>query len=237
MKNEDINVHDKFYKFSCVLSEYDSFIDKCVDNINGVLVDGILNISNIMKYDKVIIFRFINKLFEYYYGDKLYFINDKHVDLIYKLIYSSKPNSYVYLPNGFKCVRSYNELKFVENSDIENYNFVFNDLVSLPNGKNIELVKNTSLNDNNVIRLNSADILLPLHVRTKLDGDRMIIKNMDGSRKIKDIFIDCKVPMQDRNTWPIVLDSAGNIVWLPGLKKSKFDRRIDENCDIILRYY
>ena len=237
LKNEDINVHDKFYKFSCVLSEYDSFIDKYVDNINGVLVDGILNISNIMKYDKVIIFRFINKLFEYYYGDKLYFINDKHVDLIYKLIYSSKPNSYVYLPNGFKCVRSYNELKFVENSDIENYNFVFNDLVSLPNGKNIELVKNTSLNDNNVIRLNSADILLPLHVRTKLDGDRMIIKNMDGSRKIKDIFIDCKVPMQDRNTWPIVLDSAGNIVWLPGLKKSKFDRRIDENCDIILRYY
>lgn len=237
LKNEDINVHDKFYKFSCVLSEYDSFIDKYVDNINGVLVDGILNISNIMKYDKVIIFRFINKLFEYYYGDKLYFINDKHVDLIYKLIYSSKPNSYVYLPNGFKCVRSYNELKFVENSDIENYDFVFNDLVSLPNGKNIELVKNTSLNDNNVIRLNSADILLPLHVRTKLDGDRMIIKNMDGSRKIKDIFIDCKVPMQDRNTWPIVLDSAGNIVWLPGLKKSKFDRRIDENCDIILRYY
>jgi tRNA(Ile)-lysidine synthase len=88
-----------------------------------------------------------------------------------------------------------------------------------------------------VIRLNSADVLLPLHVRTRLDGDRMFVKNMDGSRKIKDIFIDCKVPMNDRNIWPIVLDSAGNIVWLPGLKKSKFDRRIDEECDIILKYY
>ena len=134
-------------------------------------------------------------------------------------------------------MRSYNELGFIKNNDVKEYDLEFNDFVNLPNGKNIELVKNTSLNSNYVIRLNSADILLPLHVRTRLDGDRMFVKNMDGSRKIKDIFIDCKVPINDRNIWPIVLDSAGNIVWLPGLKKSKFDRRIDEECDIILKYY
>ena len=237
LKNEDINVHDKFYKFSSMLSEYDNFIDKYVDSITDVFVDGVLNISNVLKLDRVIIFRIINRMFEYYYGDKLYCINDKHVELVYKLIYSSKPNCFVYLPNGFRCVRSYNELRFIKNNDVKEYDLEFNDFVNLPNGKNIELVKNTSLNSNYVIRLNSADILLPLHVRTRLDGDRMFVKNMDGSRKIKDIFIDCKVPMNDRNIWPIVLDSAGNIVWLPGLKKSKFDRRIDEECDIILKYY
>ena len=41
LKKEDINVHDKFCKFSNLLSEYDSFIDKYVDGINGVLVDGL----------------------------------------------------------------------------------------------------------------------------------------------------------------------------------------------------
>ena len=51
------------------------------------------------------------------------------------------------------------------------------------------------------------------------------------------LLIDCKVPMHDRDLWPIVLDSDDNIVWVPGLKKSKFDRRIGEECDIILRYY
>ena len=237
LKKEDINVQDKFYKFSNILSQYDSFIDKYIDDIDDVFINGILNISNLLKLDKIIIFRFISRMFEYYYGDKLYCINDRHVELVYNLICSSKPNSFIYLPLGFKGVRSYNEFRLVLNDVVNGYDLEFKDFINLPNGKNIELVKNTSLNSNYVIRLNSADILLPLRIRTRLDGDRMIIKNMSGSRKIKDIFIDCKVSMHDRDLWPIVLDSAGNIVWIPGLKKSKFDKKIDEECDIILKYY
>lgn len=237
LKNEDINVHDKFYKFSNMLSEYDSFIDRYVDGLDDALVNNVLNISNVLKLDRVIIIRIINRMFEYYYGDKLFLINDKHVLLVYNLICSNKPNSYVYLPCGIKGIRCYDEFKLVENCDVDGYDFVFNDFVNLPNGKNIEFVKSTSLNSNYVIRLNSADIVLPLHVRNRLCGDKIFVKNMDGSKKVKDVFIDCKVPMHDRNSWPIVLDSSGNIVWIPGLKKSKFDRKIDDDYDIILKYY
>ena len=237
LKNEDINVHDKFYKFSSLLSEYDSFIDKYVDSLDDVLVNNVLNISNVLELDRVIVFRIINRMFEYYYGDKLFLINDKHVQLVFDLINSSKPNSFIYLPCGIKGIRCYDEFKLVENCDVDCYDFVFNDFINLPNGKNIELVKNTSLNSNYVIRLNSADIVLPLHVRTRLNGDKIFVKNMDGSKKVKDIFIDSKIPMHDRDLWPIVLDSSGNIVWIPGLKKSKFDRKIDDDYDIILKYY
>lgn len=237
LKNEDINVHDKFYKFSNMLSEYDSFINKYVDGISDLLVDGVLNVSNILKFDKIIIFRIIDRMFEYYYGDKLYCINDKHVELVYNLLISTKPNCFVYLPMGFKGVRSYNEFYFVKNINSECYDYVFRDFVNLPNGKNIQLVKNTSLNTNNVIRLNSADIVLPLHVRTRLSGDMIYVKGLNGKKKVKDIFIDSKIPMSDRDEWPIVVDDKGCILWIPGLKKSKFDRKNDENCDIILRYY
>ena len=58
-----------------------------------------------------------------------------------------------------------------------------------------------------------------------------------GSKKVKDIFIDSKVPMDLRDSWPIVVDSNNTIVWIPDLKKSKFDRQKGEKCDIILRYY
>ena len=37
--------------------------------------------------------------------------------------------------------------------------------------------------------------------------------------------------------WPIVLDAENKIVWIPGLKKSKLDKKISEEYDIILRYY
>ena len=58
-----------------------------------------------------------------------------------------------------------------------------------------------------------------------------------GHRKIKDIMIDAKIPIDERELWPIVVDSKGEIVWLPGLKKSKFNKTKQEKYDIIIRYY
>ena len=45
-----------------------------------------------------------------------------------------------------------------------------------------------------------------------------------------------KVKVSDRDLWPVVVDAKGVIVWLPGLKKSKYDKKKSENYDIILRY-
>ena len=65
----------------------------------------------------------------------------------------------------------------------------------------------------------------------------MALKGTNGHKKIKDIFIDCKVPMKDRELWPVVVDSNNEVVWLPGLKKSKFNKQKNEKCDIIVKYY
>ena len=59
---------------------------------------------------------------------------------------------------------------------------------------------------------------------------------MSGSKKVKDIFIEKKVSLNKRDTWPVVVDSRGNIVWIPGLKKSKFDKKKIDSYDIVLKY-
>ncbi|WP_028781794.1 tRNA lysidine(34) synthetase TilS [Thalassobacillus devorans] len=60
---------------------------------------------------------------------------------------------------------------------------------------------------------------LPLIIRTRRAGDRMTWKGMEGSKKIKDIFIDQKVPKELRDSWPVITDQTGKILWLVGLKK------------------
>ena len=60
--------------------------------------------------------------------------------------------------------------------------------------------------------------------------------NLSGTKKLKDIFIDEKIPMSERKLWPIVVDSNDNIVWIPGIKKSKYNKSKDEKCDIIIKY-
>ena len=107
----------------------------------------------------------------------------------------------------------------------------------MPNNKNIELVDSSNDKSNNICRLDSSDLEMPLRVRTRKNGDKIYIKGMLGSKKINDIFTDSKIPTKDRDTWPVVVDSSNKIVWLPGLKKSKYDKQISEKCDIILKYY
>ena len=106
--------------------------------------------------------------------------------------------------------------------------------VMLPNGHKLELLDSVKGNSNNIIKLSSKEVTLPLIVRTRKVGDVMAIKG-GGHKKIKDIFIDSKIPISDRDLWPIVVDSRGRIVFVPGLKKSKFDKT-NEFYDIILRY-
>lgn len=238
-KKEDKNVHQKFYKFSKTLLEYNDYIDKQVEKIiPRVLPHNILNIEEFNKLDKVIQMKVIYYFLEKTYQDDLMLITDHHAELIYALIKSKKANTYIYLPNNLKAVKSYNNLSFIQEIITnKEYEIEMIDYVNLPNGKNIELVETSKETSNNVCRLSSEEISLPLRVRTRMDGDKICIKGMLGSKKVSDIFINEKIPVDQRDIWPIVVDSNNVVVWLPGLKKSKFDKQKDEKYDIILRYY
>lgn len=51
------------------------------------------------------------------------------------------------------------------------------------------------------------------------DGDRMVPFGMKGHKKVKDIFIDAKVPREARRSIPLLLNGE-DIVWVPGVKRS-----------------
>ena len=91
-------------------------------------------------------------------------------------------------------------------------------------------------NNNNVCRISNEDIVYPLYVRTRKYGDKMYLKKVNGSKRVKDIFIDAKIPIEERDMWPIVVDSCDKVIWIPGIKKSKFTKQKNESYDIILKY-
>ncbi len=57
----------------------------------------------------------------------------------------------------------------------------------------------------------------PLLARTRRPGDRISPIGLDGSRKIKDVFTDAKVPDALRRRLP-VFERAGAVIWLPGYR-------------------
>lgn len=237
-KSEDKNVHKKFYKFSTTLLEYNDYIDSEMKKVlYKVYPQNVLKIEEFNRLPHLIQMKIIYYILENTYQDDLMLITDRHAELIYELIESNK-NSYIHLPNNIKAVKEYDTLTLTKIEVVDNsYEIELQDSVNLPNGMNIEFLDKVNSDSNYICRLDSSTIKLPLHVRTRTDGDKMSIKGMLGSKKINDIFIDDKVLNKDRDLWPVVMDSAGTIVWLPGLKKSKFDKTKNEKYDIILRYY
>ncbi|WP_379137019.1 tRNA lysidine(34) synthetase TilS [Paenibacillus sp. sgz500958] len=64
------------------------------------------------------------------------------------------------------------------------------------------------------------ELVLPLIIRSRLPGDVIKVMGLNGSKKVKDIYIDDKVPSSERSRIPLVCDGLGNIVWIPGVRRS-----------------
>ncbi len=238
LKSENENIHLKYLKFSRELLTYYEYVDKVINKeIEKRFEKNILDIEGFTRLDKLIQTKIIEYILDDNYIDNLYLVSDKHVNLILNIIDNPKPNIEINLPDNLRITKSYNTLKITRNKKSnQEYNIPIVEETSLPNGKTIRIVKDTENNSNFYIRLNSKELTLPLYVRTRKEGDKMFVKNMNSSKKVKDIFINSKLSKEERDTQPIVTDKEGNIVWLPGLKKSKFDKSKNENYDIILWY-
>ena len=63
-----------------------------------------------------------------------------------------------------------------------------------------------------------------LLVRSRISGDVIFLKGMETSKKVKDIFVNSKIPKDKREGIPIVVhqkENSNEIVWLCGIRKSK----------------
>jgi tRNA(Ile)-lysidine synthase len=62
-------------------------------------------------------------------------------------------------------------------------------------------------------------VSLPLTVRPRRQGDRFQPYGMEGSKSLKELLIDEKIPFGLRDTLPIVCDAGGGLCWVVGVRR------------------
>ncbi len=72
----------------------------------------------------------------------------------------------------------------------------------------------------------------PVVVRTFHPGDRMTPLGMQGTKKLKELFIDRKVPRWKRRTMPLI-ESRGEVMWVFGLGPSEKVRIEAESRNVL----
>ena len=239
LKSEDKHVHLKFLKFSRDLLECDLFIEKMMEKeINNVYHDNFVDINEFKKLDIVLQKRIVDYIFSSIYEDDIILITSCHVGLVMDTINSNKSSLIVNLPNNYLLVKEYDKVYIKHDVDtILPYDIELSDEVFLPNGLVIKKVDKCLTNGNDILRINTSDVTLPLRVRTRRNGDKIGVMNMNGSKKVSEVLINSKIPKSKRDLWPIVVDSTDKVIWIPKVKKSKYNRRKEETCDIIYKCY
>lgn len=69
--------------------------------------------------------------------------------------------------------------------------------------------------------LDADKAALPLTLRRTAPGDRIIPLGMQGSRLVSDLLTDVKMPVTDKRRQLVLTDSAGHVLWLPGIRTAQ----------------
>lgn len=231
LKKENPKAHEKYLKFSKELIEYDNFVNTYIKD-NKFIVDNSIVINKVSSEIDFIKRKCLELLVKDIQRKDYFDVSDEQMNNLMKLYNQS--NKTIDLNNNYMGVNSYgkiyikkkenkvlNEIVLDKDIKLEDYIFYYN--------------SHDGDNSNSCIYLNTSEITLPLKIRGVLPGDKMKIKNLNGSKKISDIFIDSKVPKDKRSTYPILVDSKNTVLWVPNLKKSQFSKDKSQKYDIIIR--
>lgn len=77
-------------------------------------------------------------------------------------------------------------------------------------------------------------ITFPLYITTWKRGDYMFPFGIEGKKKLKDLFVEGKIPAIRRYLYPVIRDNNGNILWVVGVRQDK-RFRVDEGTRKILK--
>ncbi|MDL1970225.1 MAG: tRNA lysidine(34) synthetase TilS [Candidatus Desulfofervidaceae bacterium] len=123
-----------------------------------------------------------------------------------------KEGTYLYITPSLPAEIDYHYLiKGPGIVEIKELNFLFDINVVTKAG-----LENITLSPSKVyIDLEKAPF--PLEIRPYRPGDRFYPLGGKGSKKLKDFFIDVKIPFSERKKYPVFL-SQGRVIWIAGLR-------------------
>ncbi|MGB9699703.1 MAG: tRNA lysidine(34) synthetase TilS [Thermodesulfobacteriota bacterium] len=150
-----------------------------------------------------------------------------HVWDITRLMQAPEPNKTLLLPHGLRVIKAYQTLTLAlhpEHVPSFNYQILGPGYIEIPEigrALNLEITSRPSLNketaSNNIAYLDFDHLDFPLLIRSFRPGDRIQPLGMEKEKKLKDLFIDLKIPLRQRRLIPLLIKN-GQILWVAGIR-------------------
>lgn len=249
IKQENSNIHatmqhlsESFAADECFLKSEAVKMEQGVVHYNQEKSQASFEIKVFKSYPLSLQRRCYHLVLECLYSNLPENISYVHEGIFFNLLEDSQRNSQVDFPSDLIIEKSYDHIEFSFKKEIDDDDFKkvldIPGELKLPDGEVIKAFCTNRVSDQGkysfICDVNKHS--LPLHVRTRKPGDRMKWKGLSGSKKLKDVFIDLKIPRAARDNWPIVTDNNGDILWLVGLRKNNQGNNGKDSVRIQLEY-
>jgi tRNA(Ile)-lysidine synthase len=154
-----------------------------------------------------------------------------HIDMLRRLALEGGPSAAIELPGGWRAERDYQALKLARRIARPTGRYTI--ALALDGDTRIDIARlmisasqkpadsvatPTSLRE----AVFDAEQVVRggLIARSFRDGDRIAPLGIEGHRKLKEVYIDRKMPRAKRAAWPIVM-LGGEIAWVPGVVRAR----------------
>lgn len=157
-----------------------------------------------------------------------------HIEDIINLLKSGKSGDRIFLPNNIRVIKKYSLLTITseEPKKLPNYIIEKTGEIRLPESSLVLFTEIISAGEvdgmgdgKKTATINADRLEFPLSIRARKSGDYFYPLGFGKKKKLQDYFVDEKIPRDERDSIPILINANGEIVWIVG-------HRIDERYKI-----
>jgi len=248
-ENFNSEVIEAINRMGLLLQEDNKYIQSKVEEVYNEVcsrgVESVIIANKAFEYERAIINRVIRKAIGEKSGNK-YDLEMKHINDIFSLT-ALGTNKRVDLPRGLYAMNIYGDIHIrsreesieddnleviISKEDILQQKISFGDYTI--GFQCINKEENINYDENSLIKYFNYDkISGNIVIRYRRNGDTIIPLGMRGKKKVKDIFIDMKIPKSKRDLIPII-QFGEDIAWIVEVKMSD-KYRIDRQTKDILK--
>jgi len=195
----------------------------------------VLDVSSFLHLPVALQRRIVKLILSYLWNEENHEATLDSVERVRRLAEHETPSARVDLPGGITAEREYGRLAVARQMGSGRVERLPDDLKvalhvpgmsSLPGflGK-IEVIQSSTPLSEGDLRCHDwavfdGDRLQgPFHARSRQPGDRMSCFGMSGRKKLKDLFMEARIPKRLRDRYPVIVQGE-TILWVPGVRRS-----------------
>ena len=180
--------------------------------------------------------RMVLLLLNYLYNEQQVPINKQLAERMREMLQSSSGTVFLHLPNRYQMVRQYDAVSLNRQSLVEPANKVIssisNEWSEIVNGFRYKAVPvGQAAEEHAIYWYFTAGEGLSMVIRNRKPGDRIQLAGMEHPKKVARVMIDEKVPVSQREQWPVIAAEKGEVLLVPGLRYSRFFSRVPRQED------